>query len=77
MTQIQAAVFSMAGLGLAIHADLEIMTRPSQDHMPVDQQLPPIRHSQPSRAEPPGSWQLLLIPVAICVALLTYASLTF
>ena len=45
--------------------------------MPPDQEVSSIPHSQPAPAEPSGSWQLLLIPIAICIALLTYASLTF
>jgi hypothetical protein len=56
--------------------NLEIMTRLSQDEMPADQQKRSSPYS-PDPAEPSGSWQLLLIPIAICVALLTYATLTF
>jgi hypothetical protein len=52
------------------------MTRLSQDEMPADQQKRSIPHS-PAPAEPSGSWQLLFIPIAICVALLSYATLTF
>jgi hypothetical protein len=53
------------------------MTRLLTDKPRVDHAPTPTARSRPARPEPSGSWQLLIIPIMICVALLTYASLTF
>ena len=57
--------------------NLEIMTRLSQDQAPADPQIRSVPDARPARAEPSECWQLLLIPIAICVCLFAYASLTF
>ena len=52
------------------------LTRPLTDKSPPmrDSVRPPPHDLRP---EPGGSWQLLFIPIVICVVLLTYVSLTF
>ena len=37
----------------------------------------PTRTSPPLTGENEGSWQLLLIPIAICIGMLIYVSLVF